>query len=123
MAEEAQLAEELRAFMDADDIRAAEALVNALNRRQSRVFDIFIAHFQRQTLESGPDISRHCRTSSGSSVPQLCAVLTGVAGTGKSSVVPLLIAKLPALGFGILVCGASGVAALNVGGRTIHSLF
>ena len=53
----------------------------------------------------------------------MCVVLTGVAGTGKSYVVRLLIAKLRALGFGILVCGASGVAALNVGGRTIHSLF
>ena len=127
MAEEAeldpQLAEELRAFMYADDTRAAEALVNALNQGQRRVFDIFIAHFQRQPLENGPDISPHCRTSSGSSVAQLCAVLTGVAGTGKSYVVRLLIAKLRALGFSILVCGSSGVAALNVGGRTIHSLF
>ena len=82
MAEEAeldpQLAEELRAFMDADDTRAAEALVNALNQGQRRVYDIFIAHFQRQTLENGPDISQHCRTSGGSSVPQLCAILTGL---------------------------------------------
>ena len=126
MAEEAeldpQLAEELRAFMDANDTRAAEALVNALNRGQRRVFDILIAHFQRQPLENGPDISQHCRTSSGSSVPQSCAVLTGVAGSGKSYVVRLLIAKLRALGLGILVCGSSGVGALNVGGRTIHSL-
>ena len=44
-------------------------------------------------------------------------------GTGKSYVVRLLIAKLRALGFGILACGASGLAALNVGGRTIRSLF
>ena len=127
MAEEAELdpplAEGLRAFMDADDTRAAEALVNALNQGQRRVFDIFIAHLQRQTIDIGPDISQHCRKSSGSSVPQLCAVIIGVAGTGKSYVVGLLIAKLRALDFGILVCGASGVAALTVGGRTIHSLF
>ena len=127
MAEEAELdprlAEVLGAFVDADDTRAAEALVNALNQGQRRVFDIFIAHFQRQTLENGPDISSHCRTSSGSSVPQLFVALTRVARTGKSYVVRLLIAKLRALGFGILVCGASGVAALNVGRRTIHSLF
>ena len=75
---DAQLAEELRAFMDADDTRAAESLVNDLNQGQRRVFDIFIAHFQRQPLEKGPDIFHHCRTSSGSSVPQLCAVLTGL---------------------------------------------
>ena len=127
MAEEAELdphlAEQLKALMDADDTRAAEALVNAVNQGQRRVFGIFIAHFQRQTLENGPDISQHCRTSSGSSVPQLCAVPTGVAGTGKSYVVRLLTAELRALGLGILVCGASGVAAHNVGGRTIHGLF
>ena len=127
MAEEAelepQLAEEIRAFMNADDARAVEALVNALNQGQHQVFDIFIAHFQRQTLESGPDISQRCRTSSGSCVSQWCALLTGVAGTGKSHVVRLLIAKLRALGFGFILCGASGVAALNVGGRTMHSLF
>ena len=103
MAEEAELhpqwAEELRAFMDADVTRVAEALVNALNQWQGRVFNNFIAHFQWQTLENSPDISQHCRTTSGSSVPQLCAVLTGVAGAGKSYVVRLLIAKLRALGF------------------------
>ena len=42
MAEEAeldpQLAEELRAFMDAYDTRAAKALVNALNQGQHRIF-------------------------------------------------------------------------------------
>ena len=73
MAEEAeldpQLAEELRAFMDADDTRAAEALVDALNQGQRRVFDIFISHFQRQPLRNGLDISQHYGTSSGSSVP------------------------------------------------------
>ena len=34
-----------------------------------------------------------------------------------------LIGKLRACGFSILVCDASAAAALNVGGRTIHSLF
>ena len=109
--------------MDADGTHAAEAFVNAVNQGQRRVLDIFIAHFPRQTLENGSDTSQHCRTSSGSSVPQLCAVLTGGAGTSKSYVVRLLFAKLRALGFRILVCGASGVAALNVGGRTIQGLF
>ena len=52
-----------------------------------------------------------------------CVPFTGVAGTSKSYVVRLLIAKSRKLGFGILVCGASGVAPLNVGGRTINGLF
>ena len=60
---------------------------------------------------------------SGSSVPQLCAVLKRVAGTGNSHVVRLLIAKIRALGFGILFCGAKRAAAKSVGGRTIHGLF
>ena len=47
-----QLAEQLRAFMDAGDTRAARALVNDLNQGQRRVFDIYIAHFQRQLLRT-----------------------------------------------------------------------
>ena len=87
------------------------------------VFEIFVAHFQQQQPKGVPDISTHCRASIAGSGSQLCAILTGVAGTGKSHVVRLLIAKLRACRFSVLVCGASGVAALNVGGRTIHSLF
>ena len=52
------------------------------------------------------DVSGHTRASGGSRVPQLCAIVTGVGGTGKSHVVRLLIAKIRALGFSILVCGA-----------------
>ena len=118
-----QLAEELKAFMNADDPGPAETLVNALNHWQRMVFEIFVANFQQQQPKDVPDISTHCRASIAGSRPQLCAILTGVAGTGKSHVVRLLIAKLRACGFSILVCGASGVAALNVGGRTIDSLF
>ena len=36
--------------MDGDDTRVAEALVNALNQGQRRIFDIYIAHFQRKLL-------------------------------------------------------------------------
>ena len=118
-----QLAEELKAFMNADDPGAAETLVNALNHWQRMVFEIFVAHFQTQQAKDVPDISMHCQASIAGSRPQLCAILTGVAGTGKPHLVRLLIAKLRACEFSILVCGASGVAALNVGGRTIHSLF
>ena len=50
-------------------------------------------------------------------------IFPNIAAHQVEVVVRLLIAKSRALGFGILVCGASGVAALNVGGRTIHSLF
>ena len=118
-----QLAEELKVFMNADDPGAAETLVNALNHWQRMVFEIFVAHFQQQQPKDVPDISTHCRASVAGGTPQLCAILTGVVGTGKSHVVRLLIAKVHTCGFSILVCGASGVAALNVGGRTIHSFF
>ena len=118
-----QLVEELKAFMNADDPGAAETLVNALHHWQHMVFEIFVAHLQQQQPRDVPDISAHCRASIAGSRPQLCAILTGVAGTGKSHVVCLLIANLHACGFSILVCGASAVVALNVGGRTIHTLF
>ena len=117
-----QLAEELKAFMNADDPGAAETLVNALNHWQRMVFEIFVAHFQQQRPKDVPHISSHCQASIAGSLPQLCAILTGVGGIGKSDVVRLLIANLRARGFSILVCGASGLAALKVGGRTIHNL-
>ena len=96
-------AEELKAFMNADDPGAAETLVNALNHWQRMVFEIFVAHFQQQQPKDVPDISTHCRASIAGSRPQLCAIVTGVAGTGKSHVVRLLIAKLRACRFSILV--------------------
>ena len=46
--------------------------------------------------------------------------VTGRAGTGKST---LLQAFLAATDRTVIVCAPTGVAALNVGGQTIHSLF
>ncbi len=46
--------------------------------------------------------------------------VTGRAGTGKSTLLTALVAALPG---GTAVCAPTGVAALNVGGQTIHSLF
>lgn len=46
--------------------------------------------------------------------------VTGRAGTGKSTLLTALVAALPS---GTAVCAPTGVAALNVGGQTIHSLF
>ena len=79
-----QLAEELKAFMNADDPRAAETLVNALNHWQGMVCEIFVAHFQQQQPKDVQDISTHCQAGSR---PQLCAILTGVIGTRKCHVV------------------------------------
>ena len=126
------LAEELQAFMDAEDQTGARALVDGLNGGQRALFDTFVRHMQQTPVsnigsaedqDASVDVSIHTRASHGSRVPQLCAIVTGVGGTGKSHVVRLLIAKIRALGFSILVCGSSGVAAINIGGRTIHSLF
>ena len=75
-----QLAEELKAFMNANDPGAAETLVNALNHWQRMVFEIFVAHFQQQQPKDVLDISTHCRASIAGSRPQLCAILTRVAG-------------------------------------------
>lgn len=45
--------------------------------------------------------------------------VTGKAGTGKSTV----LRELRATGQKLLVCAPTGLAAVNVGGQTIHSLF
>lgn len=46
--------------------------------------------------------------------------VTGRAGTGKSTLLTAIVDAMPG---GVAVCAPTGVAALNVGGQTIHSLF
>ena len=50
-------------------------------------------------------------------------LLTGVAGTGKSFVVNTVIDALRARGREVGVVAPTGIAAANVGGQTIHSLY
>lgn len=49
--------------------------------------------------------------------------LTGKAGTGKSHVVKEIIKKLSERKKNIAVLGTTGIAAINVGGQTVHSFF
>lgn len=49
--------------------------------------------------------------------------ITGKAGTGKSTLLGLLKQRLDGWGKNYAVCAPTGIAALNVGGQTIHSLF
>ena len=49
-----------------------------------------------------------------------CIFLTGKAGTGKSSLLRMLLARTSKQ---IVVAAPTGVAAVNVGGVTLHSLF
>ena len=47
-------------------------------------------------------------------------LVTGRAGTGKSTLLEHIVASSSRR---VAVCAPTGVAALNVGGQTIHSLF
>lgn len=49
--------------------------------------------------------------------------LTGKAGTGKSFVTRSIIDRCKEIGKQVLVCAPTGIAAINVGGVTIHSAF
>lgn len=49
--------------------------------------------------------------------------LTGKAGTGKSFVTRSIIERCKDTGKQVLVCAPTGIAAINVGGVTIHSAF
>lgn len=49
--------------------------------------------------------------------------LTGKAGTGKTTVVKHLIKQAEAMGKKIIALAPTGVAANNIGGQTIHSMF
>lgn len=46
--------------------------------------------------------------------------LTGMAGTGKSYVLEKIITWAKASGKNVIVCAPTGIAALNVGGTTLH---
>jgi hypothetical protein len=48
--------------------------------------------------------------------------LTGVAGTGKSAVTERIVSDARAAGKSVALTAPTGVAALNVGGSTIHSM-
>lgn len=48
---------------------------------------------------------------------------TGKAGTGKSYLTRWLIKKLEDEGKNVLICAPTGIASINVGGYTAHSLF
>jgi len=49
--------------------------------------------------------------------------LTGKAGTGKTFIVKYLIEKLKAKGKKVIAIAPTGIAANNIGGQTIHSMF
>jgi ATP-dependent exoDNAse (exonuclease V) alpha subunit len=49
--------------------------------------------------------------------------LTGKAGTGKSFVVSEIIRRAQAYGLQTIICAPTGLAANNIGGTTIHSVF
>lgn len=49
--------------------------------------------------------------------------LTGGAGTGKSAVLKIAIRKLIEQGKSVIVCAPTGIAALQIGGITIHKAF
>lgn len=49
--------------------------------------------------------------------------LTGKAGTGKTYLAKEIIKALEEKGFNVLKCAPTGLASLNLGGGTIHSIF
>lgn len=49
--------------------------------------------------------------------------LTGKAGTGKTFVVKKAIEKIRKQGKNVVVCAPTGIAASNIGGQTLYSLF
>ena len=46
--------------------------------------------------------------------------LTGLAGTGKSYIVERIIEWAQTSGLNVITCAPTGIAALNVGGSTVH---
>jgi len=100
---------------------ASTAAVNTLQGKQRQVYDAVVDHYQ-QTLDADLD----------SRVPgprQLLLQVDGKAGTGKSHVIWILSSRLQEMAAAhgrqnpIFRTAPTGVAAHNVSGRTLHSLF
>ena len=73
------------------------------------------------------DVHAHCGLRRTSTIPQFLHFLSGYGGTGKSyvigTVVALVSASFPRLS-GVVQCAAiTGMAAVGIGGTTLHSLF
>ena len=99
--------------------RKADAPVplEALDPTQ-RAFADLVLTWAKAVLAGGPRAARR--------QPELCAVLLGTAGTGKTTTLQAVLERLRQTGFGkILVSAYTGVASSNVGGgaRTLHDLF
>lgn len=73
---------------------------------------------------AGPQLSREqtgavIRAATAAASPGRFVFITGEAGTGKS----VILRALREGGMNIVVCAPTGLAALNVGGVTLHSMF
>ena len=89
--------EEITSYIESD------VEVASLNWAQRRAYDIINVHY-----------------NSTSSLPQLLMIITGQAGSGKSYVIDAL---KDLLRNSCLVCSYFGIAAFNVRGYTLHSIF
>ena len=92
-------------------------MVNTLQGKQRQIYDVVIDHYQ-QTLDPEAPVPR-----------QLLLQVDGKAGTGKSHVIWILSSRLQEIATAhgrqnpILRAAPTGVAAHNISGRTLHSLF
>lgn len=80
-----------------------------------------LADVQRQKLQTFPFDAKQ-REVIGLAAAGANIFLTGVAGTGKSAVIERIVSDARAAGKSVALTAPTGVAALNVGGSTIHSM-
>ncbi|KAB2111480.1 hypothetical protein AG0111_0g1919 [Alternaria gaisen] len=104
------------------DMSSVEGDYNGLEAKQKQAYDTVVNHCE-QWLE-------HRSDSSAAAPNQLLLHIDGPGGSGKTHVVRLISAKLKQLAqsFGyndevLRRAAPTGVAAFNISGRTLHSLF
>ena len=88
---------------------------------------------QEETVAAEPDKTHESSTDTGADPRQLAAIkaivagenvfLTGGAGCGKSFVIDEAKRRLKKLRRNVVVCAPTGIAAVNVGGTTVHRAF
>lgn len=78
---------------------------------------------QQNEEEATPTLNTQQQTVLDAALSGHNLVLSGFAGTGKSYLIQQIREALESRGHAVAVCAATGVAAYNIGGSTLHRLF
>ncbi len=97
------------------------AVVVCHRARNPDVPEILYVYKNSRWAEWEPELGEQQRAAYDDAMAGKSMFITGPGGVGKSEVVRRIIRDLRATGRGVAVTATTGIAAINIGGMTIHS--